>query len=490
MSGGRRVFREVPLLKVGVIMMALALLGAAAVVRVTLGSEPERLVAAEVATKSPGQAPHYSSSEEGSVTKKYSREKDSLRHLSGEESLAYGSSSGEEQVGKGTGQATQQAGEATQEAGQAAHEVGDGASQAARSASDIGGQFTEPAGQAGDAAQLATGGTPEDLGQTVEGTAAPGAQEVLSETTDEASRTVRRVVEESGSIVEQTFSESGEVSEEAVVGEASTSRETSEEKAGVQATPAAERKAEAKEPQAVLQQEDAEPQNSQSEMPQLGSQQTSPEAPSRPQPQPEPLEQTLPGAEQNEVPSGPQPQPQQQPQPHQQEQPLLSGSEERSWPEPTQGELHSANAERHYELLPGAIMDLTIEAIGIYDAPVFDSKSQWALAKGVAHHPQTSLPWSPTAQRNVYLAGHRMGYRGTWSRMIFYNLDKLKPGDEVVLKDRAGTSYRYRVSEVFIVDPTDSWVMGQVRGRDMVTLQTCTPYPTFEKRLIVRADRV
>jgi sortase A len=74
--------------------------------------------------------------------------------------------------------------------------------------------------------------------------------------------------------------------------------------------------------------------------------------------------------------------------------------------------------------------------------------------------------------------------------MIFYNLDKLKPGDEVLLKDRAGTSYRYRVSEVFVVDPTASWVMGQVRGRDMVTLQTCTPIPTFQKRLIVRADRV
>src|SRR5215207_6550726 len=395
MSGGRRVFREVPLLKVGVIMMALALLGAAAVVRVTLGSEPERLVAAEVATKSPGQAPHYSSSEEGSVTKKYSREKDSLRHLSGEESLAYGSSSGEEQVGKGTGQATQQAGEATQEAGQAAQEGGDGASQAAGSASDVGGKSTEPAGQPGDAAQQATVGTQEDPGQTVEGTAAPGAQEVLSETTDEAGRTVRRVVQGSGSSVEQTFSESGEVSEEAVVGEASTSRETREEKAGVQATPAAERKAKAKEPQAVLQQEDAEPQNSQSPMPQLGSQQTSPEAPSGSQPQPYKY------------------------QPHQQEQPLLPAAEERSWPEPTQGELHSANAERHYELLPGAIMDLTIEAIGIYDAPVFDSKSQWALANGVAHHPQTSLPWSPTPQRNVYLAGHRMRFRGTWSRMIF-----------------------------------------------------------------------
>ena len=135
-------------------------------------------------------------------------------------------------------------------------------------------------------------------------------------------------------------------------------------------------------------------------------------------------------------------------------------------------------------------MGLTIEALGIYDAPVFNSDGRWALANGVAHNPQTSLPWSPSAQRNVYLAGHLMGYRGTWSRMIFYNLDKLKRGDEVVLRDRAGRSYRYRVNEVFITDPRDLWVMGQVRGRDMVTLQTCTPYPTFEKRLIVRADRL
>jgi sortase (surface protein transpeptidase) len=31
--------------------------------------------------------------------------------------------------------------------------------------------------------------------------------------------------------------------------------------------------------------------------------------------------------------------------------------------------------------------------------------------------------------------------------------------------------------------------MGQVRVRDMLTLQTCIP-PTFEDRLIVRTDRV
>jgi sortase A len=177
-----------------------------------------------------------------------------------------------------------------------------------------------------------------------------------------------------------------------------------------------------------------------------------------------------------------------QPQQESEQRTLLAG--ESNWQRPTRQEVEAANGPRHYNLPAGAIMGLTIEAIGVYNAPVFDSNSQWALAKGVAHNPQTSLPWSPTPQRNVYLAGHRMGFRGTWSRMLFYNLDNLERGDEVLLKDRAGTSYRYRVSEVLITDPTDVWVMGQVRERDMVTLQTCTPIPTFEKRLIVRADRV
>jgi sortase A len=321
------------LVKVGVIMMALALvlLIAAAVVSATLRSEPERLVAAEVATKSLGEAPRTSSGEEGSATKKSSGQKKSLRYPSGEEPYSGDSSSG---------------------------------------------------------------------------------------------------------------------------------------------GPVEQRKVEdARESQATVQQE-VQPPNFQSSMPQLAGKHAPSEAPSAP----------------SKASSGPQPQPQQH-QPKPLEQPLLD-SERRDWQKPSRGELESANRERHYELLPGAIMGLTIEAMGIYSAPVFDSNGRWALANGVAHNPQTSLPWSQGAQRNVYLAGHRMGYRGTWSRMLFYNLHKLKRGDEVVLKDRAGTSYRYRVSEVFVVDPTDSWVMGQVRGRDMVTLQTCIPYPTFEKRLIVRADRV
>ena len=174
----------------------------------------------------------------------------------------------------------------------------------------------------------------------------------------------------------------------------------------------------------------------------------------------------------------------------QSEEGVLPGEEGAEWPKPTPQEVEEANSPRHYGLVPGAIMALTIEKIGVYDVPVYDSDGYWALANGIAHNPETSLPWSNTPQRNVFLAGHRMGFRGTWSRMVFYNLDELSAGDTVVLRDREGRRYEYRVSEVFLAEPTDVWVMGQVRGRDMVTLQTCTPIPTFEQRLIIRADRV
>ncbi len=180
--------------------------------------------------------------------------------------------------------------------------------------------------------------------------------------------------------------------------------------------------------------------------------------------------------------------PQSRPQPEPQQRALPVARQD--WPMPTDEQIEAASEPRYYDLPPGAIMGLTVEAIGIYNVPVFDSDSQWALDNGVSHVPETSLPWSNTPQRNVFLAGHRLGWPGTWSYLVFYNLNQLGSGDEVILEDRRGRTYAYRVTEVFVADPQDSWVMGQVRGRDMVTLQTCTPIPVFDKRLIVRADRV
>jgi sortase A len=165
-------------------------------------------------------------------------------------------------------------------------------------------------------------------------------------------------------------------------------------------------------------------------------------------------------------------------------------AEQADWPKPTQEQLEEARGPRDYELPDGAIMALSIDAIGLHNVPVLNKGGEWSLNNGVAHQRGTSMPWSRSKQRNVYIAGHRLGWPGTKSHLVFYHLDKLARGDEIVLKDRDGKRYTYRVSEMFEVEPNDSWVMGKVRGRDMLTLQTCTPIPTWEKRLIVRADRI
>lgn len=151
-------------------------------------------------------------------------------------------------------------------------------------------------------------------------------------------------------------------------------------------------------------------------------------------------------------------------------------------PEPT-------NEPEPYELPEGAIMALTVDSIGLREVPVFDSVGARALKYGVGHDPDTSLPWSGGPHRNVYIAGHRVGFSGTASDRVFGSLENLGEGDEVVLRGEGGARYRYRVTESFVASPEDSWVTSRVRGEDMVTLQTCVG-PNFSKRLIVRAERV
>ncbi len=165
--------------------------------------------------------------------------------------------------------------------------------------------------------------------------------------------------------------------------------------------------------------------------------------------------------------------------------PLLA----REWPKPSTNEILAANAPRYYDPQPDSTLTLTVDAIGLHEVPVINSEAQDALDRGVIHLPETPMPWDERPQKNVYLAGHRLGYEGTGSRLVFYNLDKLKKGDSIVLEDGSGTPYEYEVSEVFVAKPEADWVVDPVRGRDMVTLQTCV-YPEFKNRLIVRADRV
>jgi sortase A len=97
----------------------------------------------------------------------------------------------------------------------------------------------------------------------------------------------------------------------------------------------------------------------------------------------------------------------------------------------------------------------------------------------------TGLPWEEDS--NVYIAGHRLGYAGTGSFLIFYDLGKLRAGDRVELEDARGTRYVYEVFDRLFVYPNESRVTRPVPGKRIVSLQTC-PLPDYRQRLIVRAE--
>jgi sortase A len=99
----------------------------------------------------------------------------------------------------------------------------------------------------------------------------------------------------------------------------------------------------------------------------------------------------------------------------------------------------------------------------------------------------TGFPWQRVA--NVYIAGHRLGYVGTPSWLAFWDLNNVETGDKIYVTDSTGRRYVYRVYKEFIVDPQDVFVTRPLRGRNVLTLQTCT-LPDYSRRLIVQAERV
>jgi sortase A len=162
-----------------------------------------------------------------------------------------------------------------------------------------------------------------------------------------------------------------------------------------------------------------------------------------------------------------------------------------------------AAAERRAAAEPAApvvpadtTMYLTVPKLGLYDIPVVEGTTEASLSAGAGHLSGSGYPWVPGS--NTYIAGHRIGYPGTPSDHVFYNLPNLVAGDKILLTDSNGTTYTYAVSEILEVPITDMSVTYPVAGRDVVSLQTCienfgdywTEGPNWLARYVVRADRV
>ena len=125
-----------------------------------------------------------------------------------------------------------------------------------------------------------------------------------------------------------------------------------------------------------------------------------------------------------------------------------------------------------------------VRNVPVYNAPAGDEA---ALHNGTLHLNDTGFPWQRVA--NVYIAGHRLGYPRTKSFLVFWDLNKLGPGDPVILKDAKGKKYVYRVFDRLVVGPKNTSVKEPIAGKNIVSLQTCT-LPNYSQRLIVRAELV
>lgn len=133
---------------------------------------------------------------------------------------------------------------------------------------------------------------------------------------------------------------------------------------------------------------------------------------------------------------------------------------------------------------PMGIMGIVkIPKIGV-KLPIYHGSSQDVLAYGAGHLYGTDLPVGGRSRHSVITA-----HTGLPNATMFDDLTSLKKGDFFYIDIQAET-LRYKVFRISVVDPHDIRLIQREKGRDLVTLLTCTPYGVNTQRLLVTGYRV
>ena len=115
---------------------------------------------------------------------------------------------------------------------------------------------------------------------------------------------------------------------------------------------------------------------------------------------------------------------------------------------------------------------------------IYHGTDDAVLENGVGHLQGTSLPVGGDSS-HCALSAHR----GLPAAKLFTDLDRLKPGD-LVLLHVLGNDLAYCVDSSQVVTPDQIESLAIVPGQDLLTLITCTPYAVNTHRLLVHAHRV
>jgi sortase A len=143
-------------------------------------------------------------------------------------------------------------------------------------------------------------------------------------------------------------------------------------------------------------------------------------------------------------------------------------------------ESETASAKNSVVIEENLIGIMNIEKIDLSVA-IAEGTTKEALRYSVGHFEDTSLPGEVG---NACFVGHRSYAFGEY----FNRLDELEIGDQIEILTAKDT-LTYEVTESFVVEPEDIWVLKQT-DEEIITLVTCTPVRIATHRLIIRAKRV
>lgn len=116
--------------------------------------------------------------------------------------------------------------------------------------------------------------------------------------------------------------------------------------------------------------------------------------------------------------------------------------------------------------------------------PIAHGTDSETLEHYVGHVIGSSLPVGGPNTHAV-LSGHS----GMAASKMFSDLEQLQVGDYFVIHVM-GLDLYYLVDQINVVLPDDTSKLGIERGKDYVTLVTCTPYGVNTHRLLVRGVRI
>lgn len=126
---------------------------------------------------------------------------------------------------------------------------------------------------------------------------------------------------------------------------------------------------------------------------------------------------------------------------------------------------------------------LTINKIKV-ELPIYHGTDETVLSRGVGHIEGSSLPIGGKSTHSVLSA-----HRGLPTSTLFTDLNKLEIGDTFTIKVLDQT-LTYQVDKISVVKPNEISNLKVEKGKDYVTLVTCTPYGINTHRLLVRGIRI